>query len=253
MNISKSLSKLALAAGLAFSAGLAAAADVTLYTYHAEPPFVTGDGKGLTHELADYLNKKTGGNPKFKVSVMPRSRVDQAVQGADFKDAVPWVFPVWFKDKDKTNYLWSEPLFPDENIVVSTPAKKIDFAGPESLKGSSFGGVLGHNYAGIDDLVKAGQIERTDANNEETNLKKVASGRVDATLLPASSANFLFPDLGIESKVYVSKTPQSKYTRHVLVSKKNPELLKQLNGIIGEMKKDPAWLDVLKKYKIKAS
>lgn len=229
------------------------AADLTLYTYHANPPFVTGDGKGLTYELADYMTKKSKGALTVKVSVLPRARVDQAVQGADFKDAVPWVFPVWFKDKDKTNYLWSEPLFSDENIVVSTTVKKIEFSGPDSLKGASFGGVLGHNYSGIDDLVKAGQINREDAQNEETNLKKVASGRVDATLLPGSSANFLVPQLGIADKIHVSANPQSRYTRHLLVAKSNPEALKQINAVISEMKGDAAWLEILKKYNIKAN
>lgn len=240
----------ALALGLALTRSVLAA-DVSLYTYHAEPPFVTGENKGLTYDLAEYLGKKTGN--KFEVKVMPRARVDQAVQAADFKDAVLWVFPVWFKDKDKATYLWTDAIFQDENIIVSTLAKKVDYTAPDSLKGLSFGGVLGHNYAGIDDLVKAGTINRSDANNEETNLKKVASGRVDATLLPRSSATYLFPDLGIDGKVYVSKNPQSSYTRHVLIGKKNPELLKQLNTAIGEMKKDPAWLDILKKYKVKAS
>lgn len=231
----------------------AVAADLTLYSYHSTPPFVTGDGKGLTYELADYMTKKSKGALNVKVSVLPRARVDQAVQAADFKDAVPWVFPTWFKDKDKANYLWSESLFPDENIIVSTAAKKIEFSGPESLKGASFGGVLGHNYAGIDDLVKAGQVDRQDAQNEETNLKKVASGRVDATLLPASSANYLVPQLGIGDKLHTSGTPQSRYTRHLLIGKGNPELLKQVNAIIGEMKGDAVWQDVLKKYNVKAN
>lgn len=240
----------ALVIGLTASAW-AAAADVSLYTYHSEPPFVTGENKGLSYELADYLGKKTGN--KFEVKVMPRARVDQAVQQADFKDAVIWVFPAWFKDKEKTNYLWSDALIPDENIIVSSLAKKVDYSAPDSLKGMSFGGVLGHNYVGIDDLVKAGAIERADANNEETNLRKVSSGRIDATLLPRSSASYLIPELAIEGKVYISKNPQSSYTRHVLIGKKNTELQKQINAAIGDMKKDPAWLEILKKYKVKAS
>ena len=77
-----------LAALLVSGAASAMAADVTLYSYHQEPPFVTGEGKGLTYDFADYLSKKTGGNPNFKVALMPRARVDQAVQGADFQDAV---------------------------------------------------------------------------------------------------------------------------------------------------------------------
>lgn len=250
-NVAKTARLLALAGLFGLSSLAAKAADVTLYSYHAEPPFVTGEGKGLTYELAEFLGKKTGN--KFEVKVLPRARVDQAVQQPDFKDVVVWVFPAWFKDKDKTTYLWSDAVFADDNIVVSSLAKKVEYSGPESLKGMSFGGVLGHKYAGIDDIVAAGGIERSDANNEETNLKKVASGRVDATLLPRSSATYLFPELGIEGKVHVSRNPQSSYTRHVLIGKKNSELQKQINAAIGEMRKDAGWLETLKKYKVKAS
>lgn len=237
---------------LAGSIGSAFAADLTLYTYHSTPPFVTGEGKGLTYELADYMTKKSQGALKVAVSVLPRARVDQAVQAADFNGAVPWVFPMWFKDKDKTTYLWSEPLFKDANIIASPAAKKVEFSGPESLKGMSFGGVLGHKYAGIDDLVAAGQIDRQDAPNEETNLKKLAAGRIDATLLPDTSASFLVTQLGIADKIHVSANPHSSYTRHIFVAKSNPELHKQVNAIVGEMKNDPAWQEVLKKYKVKA-
>lgn len=229
----------------------ASAADVNLYTYHGEPPFVTGGNAGLTYELASYLTRKSNGALTVKVSLLPRARVDQAVQDAGFNDAVAWVFPMWFKDKDKTTYLWSDPIFADENIIVSTTAKKVDYTGPDALKGLSFAGVLGHKYAGIDDLVTSGAIQRQDAQNEETNLRKVAAGRADATLLPASSANFLMPQLAIADKVFVSPNPQSKYTRHLLISKKNPDLLKQVNAIIAEMKKDPAWQEIVRKYKIK--
>lgn len=232
-------------------AGPATAADLTLHTYHSTAPFVTGAGKGLTYDLAEYMTKKSDGALTVKVSVLPRARVDQAVQG-DFKGAVPWVFPAWFKDKDKAAYLWSEPLFQDRNIIVSTAAKKIEFTGPDSLKGSSFGGVLGHNYAGIDELVKAGQVERQDSQNEETNLKKIAAARVDATLLPASASNFLVPQLGIADKIHVSATPQSSYSRHLLVGKGNPELLDRVNAIIAGMKGDATWQAILDKYGIKA-
>lgn len=229
----------------------ALAGDLTLYTYHANAPFVTGDGQGLTYDFADYLSRKSGGAIKAKVSLLPRARVDQAVQAPDFKDAVVWVFPAWFKDKDKATYNWSDVLFSDTNAVVSTPAKSLEYSGPESFKGLTFGGVLGHNYVGLDDLVKAGQVTRQDAQNEETNLKKVASGRIDATLLPGSSLNFLVKQLGIEGKVHVSANPQSAYTRHVLIGKNNTELLKQVNAVVAGMRGDSDWQAILAKYHIK--
>lgn len=243
----------ALAGAVVLSMASAFAADLTLYTYHSEPPFVTGDGKGLTYELADYLTKKSNGALSVKVSVMSRAQVDEAVASADFRDAVPWVGPTRFRDKDKTTYSVSDAIFPDENLVISTLARKVEYAGPDSLKGMTFGGVLERNYAGIDELVKAGQIDRQDSQSEEVNLKKIAAGRIDATLLPGSVVRFLVPQLGIEGRFHVSATPQGAYTRHLLLAKRNPKLAKQVNAVIAEMKSDPDWQEVLKKYHVKAN
>jgi ABC-type amino acid transport substrate-binding protein len=199
----------------------------------------------------EYLNKKSKGNPNFKIEVVSRAQLDKVVASPDFSGAVAWVAPAWFKDKDKTTYLWSNPVIEDANVVLSNASQKIEYKDPSSLKGKQLGGITGHKYAGIDDLVSAGEIKREDADKERTNLRKLEAGRIEATLLPLSTANYLLNEMNLASKLFIAPTPHSSYTRHVFVSKKSPEVQKLVNDAIADMSKDSGWQSTLAKYKAK--
>ncbi|HJV79860.1 ABC transporter substrate-binding protein [Noviherbaspirillum sp.] len=240
-----------LLAAASLSALPALADTVPVYTYHNHPPFVVDGGKGLSYDFIDFLNKKSKGNPSFKIEVVSRAQLDKAMAAPDFNGVVAWVNPMWFKDKDKTTYLWSGQIMDDANVILSNATKKVEYKDPSSLKGKQFGGILGHNYAGIDELVASGAIKREDAEKERSNLRKLEAGRIEVTLLPRSTANYLLHEMDLAGKLYVAPTPQSSYTRHVLVPKKSPELLKFVNEAVAEMAKDGGWQSTLAKYKSK--
>lgn len=229
----------------------ALAETVSVYTYHNHPPFILEGGKGLSYEFVEFLNKKSKGNPSFKIEVVSRAQLDKLVTAPDFGGAVAWVAPAWFKDKDKTTYLWSNAVMEDANVILSNVSAKLDYKDPSSLKGKQFGGITGHNYAGIDDLVKSGDIKREDSDKERSNLRKLEAGRIEATLLPRSTANYLINEMDLTSKLYIAPTPHSTYTRHVLIAKKKPELQKLVNEAIADMAKDSGWQATLSKYKAK--
>jgi ABC-type amino acid transport substrate-binding protein len=227
----------------------AGAETVSIYTYHNHPPFILDGEKGLSHEFIDFLSKKSRGNPTFRIEIVPRARLDKVVAAPDFNGAVLWVNPAWFRDKDRTTYLWSARILDDANVILSNMSNKLEYTDPSSLKGKRFGGILGHSYADIDDLVREGAIKREDASSERSNLRKIEAGRIDATLLPRSTANYLLHEMGLTGKIYVAPTVHSVYTRHVLISKKNPALYKFINDAISEMAKDGVWQSALARYK----
>lgn len=251
---SKTILKKAIAAICATAALTALpsfAETVSVYTYHNHPPFILEGGKGLSFDFVDFLNKKSKGNPNFKIEVVSRAQLDKLVAAPDFSGAVAWVAPAWFKDKEKTTYLWSNPVMEDANVVLSNAAQKLDYKDPSSLKGKQLGGITGHKYAGIDELVSAGEIKREDSDKERTNLRKLEAGRIEATLLPRTTANFLLNEMELTSKLFIAPTPHSSYTRHVLVAKKSPEVQKLVNEAVAEMAKDSGWQATLSKYKAK--
>jgi polar amino acid transport system substrate-binding protein len=225
-----------------------AAETVSIYTYHNHPPFVLEAGKGLSYELADYLNRKSKGNPTFKIEVVTRPQLDKLLAAPDFNGVVAWIAPEWVKDKEKATYLWTPPVMEDANVILSSSANRLEYKDPSSLKGKNFGGIAGHKYGGIDDLVAAGAVKREDAEKERNNLRKLEAGRIDATLLPRSTANYLLAEMALGSKVYVAPTPQSSYSRLILVPKKSVEVQKLLANAVSEMPKDSGWQATLTKY-----
>lgn len=43
------------------------------------------------------------------------------------------VHPLWFKDKQKTKFLWTRPLLHDQDKFISHVKKLFDYAGKKSL------------------------------------------------------------------------------------------------------------------------
>ena len=236
------------AAVASISSSAFAAGAVTIYTYHNHPPFVLEAGKGLSYDLADVLTRKSKGAATFKIEVVTRAQLDKLLATPDFSGVVAWVSPEWVKDKDKTTYLWTAGVMDDANVILSSAKAKVDYKDPASLKGKQFGGIAGHKYAGIDDLVAAGAVKREDAEKERNNLRKLEAGRIDATLLPRSTANYLLKEMELVSKLYIAPTPQSSYTRQILVPKRSPELQKLLNEALADMGKDGGWQATLTSY-----
>jgi len=219
------------------------AADVRLLNYYDLPPFLTGQNQGLTYALATYLTKKSDGKYTFIVENLPRRRFD-AVLAEGKPVAVAWAVPAFVGDKDKTKYKWSPVVLADANVVVSLKDRPFEYTGPDSLAGKTMGGVTGYVYGPIDPLVEAGKIKREDANGELLNLKKVVEGRVDATILAETAANYLIKTEGLSDKVHISATPHSKYERHLFVAGADPELADFIAKTAGGMAADPEWKTV---------
>ena len=97
--------------------------------------------------------------------------------------------------------------------------------------GKKLAGISGHKYVGIDDLVKKGQIERINGNNEVENLKVVQANRVDVTLLPKSAFDYYKQSNSDFTTLYVSKVPHQSYMRNIMTNKKNPDLVNYLNSL----------------------
>jgi len=216
---------------------------ITIYSYHNHPPFVTGKSTGLTFDLADALQKAPG-NYKFEVRLVPRARLNALLKNwiegrcedgsCDKNWLVPWVNPKWgFIKGPVDNYIWHE-LFDDSNSIVSHSDNPIDYKSPESLKGHLFAGMRGHRYVGIDDLVSRGEIKRVDGNRERDNLMKLLMKRVDATLLPTSTMQYLLNvDKTIQAsagKFSLASKKHQSYTRYMMVPGSRPDLLKVLQN-----------------------
>jgi polar amino acid transport system substrate-binding protein len=219
--------------------------EIPIYTYHTHPPFIIDTDKGLSYDLADYLSAKSEGRFKFVVKPMSRPKVNKMIEQA--KDGiVPWVNPVWFKDKEETKHMWSGGfLMEDGNAIISHIDLQLIYEGPQSLDGLVFGGIKAHVYAGIDDYIKnTGRLKRVDTENHVDNFRKLRKRRIDVTLTPKSGADYLIKRESLQNTLFISPKLQSSYKRRVIIISKQPSMLTFIDSALA----DPSWHGIIQRY-----
>lgn len=224
--------------------------NITLWTYYDFPPFsVDNDNKkGLTYDLASYLNNKVNKDDiQFVVKYLPRQRLNSVIANGQ-SGVVVWPTPLWFGDVDQSKYLWTETIIIDRNEVISSTDLALEYRSPESLKNFTFGTVIGHTYKDIQPLCDKKVITCESVYKEFQNLRKLVSGRIDVTIMASTASKFIIKNEKFHGKFYFSKTPHSKYGRKLMMTRDLGFIYPQLNRLIPEMLDDPDWQLILQKY-----
>jgi len=134
--------------GLSFNVQASKVIDV--WTYYSSPPFsLSSDQHSLTQVLFRELSSRSEGRWTFKVSYLPRKRINLNL-GKDRQGIVVWTNPLWFNDKEESKYSWTNRVVWGRNEIVSLKGTPVEYEGAKSLIGKRFGGVLGHHYVEID-------------------------------------------------------------------------------------------------------
>jgi polar amino acid transport system substrate-binding protein len=237
----------ALAAALGSGAVLAQKVIPAYNTYQSVPFQVGGEG-GLAQDLVEYLNANLKGKYTFKLELMPREKFNQTVLATKgFEGVALFLAPPFVGDAEKKKFIWTSPIMGDKNLIISQPDKKVEYTGPESLKGLKFGGVIGNKYAGLESIPRT-----ADTPAELTNLKNLSTKEIDVTLMPESIFAYYLKTgsnarYGLD-KLHVSGKPHSAFTRHLFVAPENAQLGKDLEAVAAKMPGDPAWKAILAKY-----
>ncbi|MDG2012780.1 MAG: hypothetical protein P8J33_04710 [Pirellulaceae bacterium] len=220
---------------------------VNLYTYHTHPPFMNGNGEGMTFDLATFLNQRSNGKFDFKVAPSSRARINSLVE-SDRWGVIPWVNPKWFNDPNKSLYLWSEQtLMQDANAIISHIRKPVDYQSAQTLQGMVFGGLNGHKYSGIDKFIsKGGDLRRLDANNHLDNFNKLLRGDIDVMLMPQSGALFSIAKHNFDKDFHISPTPHSRFERRLLIINHRRQLQQFLDNILEEFERE--WSAIVTRY-----
>jgi hypothetical protein len=235
------------------STGVMAQIELPAYNTYLTAPFTADEhDAGLAADLVAYLNGKFKGKYVFTLHNVPRERLKQKIIAEpDFKGIVLFLNPVFIGDEEKKKYFWTAAIMSDRADVISPISKKIEYSGPDSLKGKMFFGISGHKYAGLDERF-GNDIRRADFNTELAILKSLAVGRGDAAVIAASTYNYLMKTSGaaenLIGKLYVSATPHLHFDRYMFVAISDVALAKDLNGVAEGMVKDPAWKAILAEY-----
>lgn len=235
-----------LACGAARSA---APVEVTLATYHSFPPFYLEEGKGLSYELAQHLTQRARGAYVFRVSVLPRKRLDLMLEAPSAPMAVPWVAPKMFGDERAEKFRWTVALMGDMEVMLTASPLTPDPANPESFNGLVFSGVLGHRYPEIQPYIDRGRLLRQDTASPDSNLYKVALGRADFTMMSASTASYFLNAAKFPRPLRQIDLPWSAFERRMLIpANSDPQLVRFLETSLADLAQDARWQAIFEQY-----
>ena len=222
---------------------------VSVWVYHDFPPYiVNADTKhGMSYDLAHLLSEMSNGKFQFEVEVLPRERLNQRIISGD-PGIVLWVNNAWFGDKDKTKFLWSEPILHDQNAVISPADFPFDYKEPQTLLGMELICVRGHHYEGVEPLIQQGAVTRIDMNAEGHLIQYIASGRGRVAIVANSAAQYFVRELNLRDKIYFSPKSHSTYERYILVQPQMKALDAFLEAAMLELQQENTWGTVLGIY-----
>ena len=86
-------------------------------------------------------------------------------------------------------------MMDDENLLLSSRKKPIEFQGMASLKHLKTTVVSGHSVETIASLQRAGDVDSQATNSLSNGLKMLAHGRIDFVITGRLVADYLIQDL----------------------------------------------------------
>ncbi len=212
---------------------------VALNSYQV-PPYSLPNNLGLSSSLVDALNRHLVGH-RLILRTIPRARLQRySFTNANFSDTVLFVTPAFVGDPDMKRFKWTEPLFSECNLFVSSVSSPV-VLNRENIEGKKFAGVFGYKYELIDSLVSLNKIRREDSQDEASGLQKVALGRADFSVVPTAIFNYFLSNSAWAKRLNAAPVPLNCFSRHILVAKSQPALLKALNLAIPRLRNDQVW------------
>jgi len=247
-----------------------AAEQFTVYTYHDKPPYFSHrpgaeasykphqhntPGVGTQHHekelYAAFIELINNQQDDWHLELvhLPRKRLNLLLQAKHLEGAVIGVNPSWFNDENKQRYLWSSEFMHDKDVVVVSEGNIIPYLHPEDLAGKTLALQRGFYFWGITEQAKIGKIEVLETTSDIQNLKLVALGRVDATIMSDLTFKFFKGHKQVDNKLVALPEPHDRFTRHLMFTQHSAQAHTQLADTIELISKSPAWRAQLASYR----
>lgn len=250
-----------------YNAAQAETLPVKAWSYYTMAPYVMPDKQGFVGEFVQLLNRQSDYN--FSLTQVTRKQLDKALAKGE-QGVVLFANPAWLGrvsglnqqgldkqgldkqglDKDKQKYYWTPMLLTDQNDIISSRLRKVQYTGADSLKGLVFGGVLGRRYYGLEEAFKGGDILRYDVTDENAVLKLVLGGRVDVTSMPHSMVSWLVNTMPRGRQLFISPQPLFSFSRHIMLTEQLAYMHPGLSRFVTTLAHNSQWRDLLMKYQL---
>ncbi|GGO67352.1 substrate-binding periplasmic protein [Bowmanella pacifica] len=229
-----------------FQVWAAGPAQRVIYTYHADPPFYLPEQPtDLSRAWVTRFNQFQS-EVHLQVKHIARAQLNGLIESGQ-SYLVLWANPLFFQSKDPA-LLASEAIFWDADILVSRVDNPVEYHHPTDLTGLRLGGRQGFYYRGINELVAQEKLTRQDAVDDYQNYQRLLNKQIDAFIMQRSAFCYWQGNGLNAALLYVAEEPHDAYSRHVLASVDNQDVLSAINAFIRAEKADPQWRALLMKW-----
>jgi ABC-type amino acid transport substrate-binding protein len=227
-----------------------AAIKVQLYTPYDFEPFILDRAteQGLIYDLQRYLNDFADGAYQFEVQSVPRIPVERLEKMRELA-IVPFVAPSWLSDDKETLFDWTAPLLEDETLIVSPRKLALDSLQPEKLRGKTLcGSSTLRRDPSLQKILNEGLVKQTLVPDTAHCLQMLMYGRADFHVSGRMLLAYFMHKPELATQLYMSRSPIRHFSRRILITPKETQLLSWLNQKIEAFGKSSSWMNVLKAY-----
>lgn len=194
---------------------------------------------GVHRQLGEALARVTGRELRFLL--LPRKRIAKAFQEGQ-ADILCGYTPEWIEG----DYLWTIPVFSAEE-VVATDIRQPRPASIADLRGQAIGTILGYQHPEMEKVLGAGFV-RDDSPNMETNLEKLARGRVHHILIARAVLEYRQRLRTFPLKLHPPLTA-AHFTTRCAVSRKGKLSLEEANRALAAISKEGTLAQILAQFR----
>jgi ABC-type amino acid transport substrate-binding protein len=194
---------------------------------------------GVHKMLGQVLARGTGRELRFLL--LPRKRIARALQDGD-ADILCGYTPEWIEG----DYLWTEPVFTAEEVLVTdgNQPRPLSIA---DLHGQAIGTILGYQHPEIEKILGTGFV-RDDSPNMETNLEKLARGRVHHVLIARGVLDYRQRMRAVPLKLH-PPLPAASFRARCAVSRQGHLSLDEANRAIAAAARDGTLAQIMAQFR----
>ena len=218
------------------------------YSRSSVEPYVLIDKRELTggvlKELMDAVSRQSGVSMKY---VLTSKRNNNKAMQEGTIDAVCLINPI--EESASNNYLWSIPLYTEEDVLIVRKDDANDLKTLKSLFGHKVGTLDTHFHPKLDPYFNNNSIERIDNKKLENNINQLRFGVIDAIVDTKLSVGHCMKKNKIEDKFIISSKTIDQQELHCMFRKNMTVSLDKINKAVQKLKDKGVIDNIINKYR----
>ncbi len=218
------------------------------YSRSSVEPYVLIEKRELTggvlKELMDAVSEQSGVSMKY---VLTSKRNNNKAMEEGKIDAVCLINPQ--EERAFNDYLWSIPLYTEEDVLIVRKEEAKDLQTLQSLFGHKVGTLEAHYHPKLDPYFKNNSIERIDNKKLANNINQLRFGVIDAIVDTKLSVGHCMKKNKIEDKFIISSKTIDQQELHCMFRKNMSVSLDKINKAVQKLKDKGVIDKIISKYR----